>query len=341
MPVKHHNLFSAPRYVAVAVICMGLLCGGTACNRAETPSASPPPPLTRAVEKHGVTISFRIEPSRISLDEDVLLTIQATYPKDATVQFPDVPSRIEGLELAAELSPPATSTPDGKQRREWIGRLTPQPATNYRIAPMIFQSMQDEAQGLARDILTPAIRLEAQPLPSPASNTMQLEPQPTYIMPPPSILLQWGLLVLLFLALIGGIIKLLPHLRRKIRVLRMSPQERALHDLEQLLAEDLHTQGQFKLFYHRITAIIRRFIEKQYGIRAPELTTTEFLAQAARNPAFPDAVLQRLQQFLEAADLVKFAAFQPSPESVTEAICTARSYLQEAIARNTSTQEAA
>jgi hypothetical protein len=108
----------------------------------------------------------------------------------------------------------------------------------------------------------------------------------------------------------------------------MSPRERALRELSALLAKDLIAHDQPKEFYLELTMIVRRYIERQHAIRAPEQTTEEFLVAVSQDSRFPPPVLMRLRAFLEAADLVKFATHRPAPESAREATGTAKEYIQ-------------
>ena len=79
-----------------------------------------------------------------------------------------------------------------------------------------------------------------------------------------------------------------------------------------------------KLFYVELTAIVRRYIERTKGIHAPEQTTQEFLQEISRRKDFPAEQSRRLRSFLEAADLVKFAAHQPREEDVEESFRRAK-----------------
>jgi hypothetical protein len=88
-------------------------------------------------------------------------------------------------------------------------------------------------------------------------------------------------------------------------------------------------KGQFKEFYFAITGIIRTYIERQHGIRAPELTTPEFLDAASQKPQFASEVVEKLKTFLESADLVKFAAWMPTTNAIENTIHTAQEYLRE------------
>jgi hypothetical protein len=138
-------------------------------------------------------------------------------------------------------------------------------------------------------------------------------------------------LLLLAAAAIAGILylalRLYRRLRRAIRLSQMSPRQRALLELEELASRHLIEQNLLKDFYFELTAVVRRYIERRHGIRAPEQTTEEFLTSAGADPRFPRATLEKLQEFLTAADWVKFANFKPGPEAGTRALESARQYV--------------
>ncbi len=78
-----------------------------------------------------------------------------------------------------------------------------------------------------------------------------------------------------------------------------------------MLAENLPARGLVKEFYLRLTGIVRQYVEDTTGIRAPEQTTEEFLRDMRSRAVFPPERSARLAEFLEAADLVKYAGQQP------------------------------
>jgi len=88
---------------------------------------------------------------------------------------------------------------------------------------------------------------------------------------------------------------------------RQSPEEVAHAALALLLAENLPGRGLVKEFYLRLTGIVRQYVEDTTGIRAPEQTTEEFLRDMRTRAVFPPERSARLADFLEAADLVKYA----------------------------------
>jgi hypothetical protein len=129
----------------------------------------------------------------------------------------------------------------------------------------------------------------------------------------------------------------------------LTPEEVAVRELDALEQSGLADRD-VKLFYVELTGIVRRYIEQTTGIRAPEQTTEEFLREISREGAVEiwkkDATdgtngtnktnkgtggfmdhLSRLRDFLEAADLVKFAAFQPRSDDVAESVRRAKRFI--------------
>ena len=55
------------------------------------------------------------------------------------------------------------------------------------------------------------------------------------------------------------------------------------------------------------SAIVRRFIEERFGVRAPSRSTEEFLAEAQHSPLLASAAKTMLGEYLSVCDLLKFA----------------------------------
>jgi hypothetical protein len=109
---------------------------------------------------------------------------------------------------------------------------------------------------------------------------------------------------------------------------RQSPQELARAQLDQLLSEQLPASGLFKEFYLRLTGIVRQYIEDSTGLKAPELTTSEFLVEARGKSCFTSEQSGMLQDFLEAADMVKYAGQTPDNTQIDGAISRAKLFIE-------------
>ncbi len=87
----------------------------------------------------------------------------------------------------------------------------------------------------------------------------------------------------------------------------------AFRKLEKLKDEKLWQTGEIKLYYSRLTEIIREYLMNRYSIPALELTTVETLEALLRNGIAEDEVFRKLRTILTGGDLVKFAKYQPEP----------------------------
>lgn len=88
------------------------------------------------------------------------------------------------------------------------------------------------------------------------------------------------------------------------------PHEIALEELDALEKEKLWQEGNYKLYYSRLSDIVRTYIEHRYEIMAMEQPTDDTMASLKTRIGNP-LTKEKLRQLLELADLVKFAKNQP------------------------------
>lgn len=105
------------------------------------------------------------------------------------------------------------------------------------------------------------------------------------------------------------------------------PEVWALRALADLQATSLIEGGRAKEFYYRLSEIVRVYIERKFGLAAPEMTTEEFLNTLARNRGALPYDADRLRDFLQACDLVKYAALTPLDQDAERALGTARAFI--------------
>lgn len=85
----------------------------------------------------------------------------------------------------------------------------------------------------------------------------------------------------------------------------------ALRELDKIKSEKLWQSGQSKGYYTRVTDTLRRYMEERFHFQAMEQTTPEILFELEKT-GFPDnKLLDKIEQVLNTADLVKFAKYNP------------------------------
>lgn len=90
------------------------------------------------------------------------------------------------------------------------------------------------------------------------------------------------------------------------------PWETAFQRLRALKDTGLSGGEDVKNFYTELSDILRRYMEGRFQIRAPEMTTEEFLSHLKAAPALNAQHKLSLQEFLACCDMVKFARFSSS-----------------------------
>ena len=142
-----------------------------------------------------------------------------------------------------------------------------------------------------------------------------------------------------FLTLLAGvvfaaIIYLVAHRRRKEQAEEEQrgpvepPHLKAIRELETLHNQKVWQSNKHKLYYTRLTDILREYIFGRYGVRAMEMTSDE-IVEAASSLTLSPKNFRDLSKILRLADYVKFAKHIPSAEENEEAYYGAYYFVEE------------
>ena len=138
-------------------------------------------------------------------------------------------------------------------------------------------------------------------------------------------------LILLLCALaIGGYILYkkrgkLPFIAKKPEI---PPYEEAIMNLNSLKERKLWQNGQEKQYYTELTDILRRYIDRRFGINAVEMTSSQ-IVKVLRTHEETKASNHYINQVLEIADFVKFAGFRPLSDDNEMSFTRAMNFVEE------------
>ena len=104
--------------------------------------------------------------------------------------------------------------------------------------------------------------------------------------------------------------------------------ELAYRQLQEILDEKLIERRELKLFFSKLSDVLRGYIENRFGIHAPRRTTEEFLADISRDAPFSAEHKGLLEEFLQDCDLVKFAEHYPEQAEITKAVDSCRAFIE-------------
>jgi hypothetical protein len=102
--------------------------------------------------------------------------------------------------------------------------------------------------------------------------------------------------------------------------------EIALESIERLLEEQLIEKKEIKLFYSRLSEIIRRYIEDCFYISALEETSMEIIEELQLQNMAEETV-DLLREFFTLADFVKFAKYLPTDDENAQSIEMAKQFI--------------
>ena len=103
----------------------------------------------------------------------------------------------------------------------------------------------------------------------------------------------------------------------------------ALRELEELLRARLPEQGYIEEFFERLSGCVRRYMENRFHLRAPWMSTEEFLEAAKTSSSLNGQQKNSLKAFLVLSDLVKFARYGSSPKEAEEAFSAAKFFIEQ------------
>jgi hypothetical protein len=286
--------------------------------------------VERAADKGPVKLFVRVSPRQPRLSDLVAMDVRVEVQPGVEIKPPAFGQAV-GDFLIRDYSEPLAEA-GARNVRRFHYQLEPTHAGKHLIRSVSLQFVDNrtksERRGETALIETDPIELDVtSELGESAPNLADLEP----MVPPRSVPRAYpvGWLAAAVVVLLGILVFVLwrRRKRRPIEPRRATPEEIAHGALARLLAEDLPGRGLFKEFYLRLTGIVRQYVEDTTGIRAPEQTTEEFLRDMRSRAVFPPDRSSRLAEFLEAADLVKYAGQQPGRDQVAQSIARAQEFV--------------
>ncbi|MBU0683571.1 MAG: hypothetical protein ABIH85_02830 [Candidatus Omnitrophota bacterium] len=138
--------------------------------------------------------------------------------------------------------------------------------------------------------------------------------------------------VLIILILVGGWIFFKSNKMREKqspKEIKKSAHEIAYEELKLLSLMNLPEQGLIKEYYSRLSDIVRHYIENRFSLRAPEMTTEEFLYAVKSFPVVGTEHKELLKIFLSQCDMVKFAKYGPTRLEMIDSFNTAENFINQ------------
>jgi len=346
-----------------------------ACERRRDADVSLPE-ASRNASEGSVSLTVTARPAETDLATQSEVIVEAIAGKGTTVQLEDYGGALREGDLAFQIvakqleSETARPAPDGNLRWRQVYRLSFFLPGSFELPPAKLSYFDDQTPadslGTASDTTAPAmvrtlqtepvsVRVIARPGDEiPAEELTRITVLKPY--DPQATWRRWWWPIAAVVAVALAMIVI----RRRRSAAASAPPPIPAHEwanarIAELLAEDMIRQGRVQEFFYRICDIFRGYVERRFGVSAPEMTTEEFLEVAARDGRFgmsndsthdrpraeklefeesslftahDSALPGALREFLSACDMVKYARHEADERECDEVVRAAVRFIQ-------------
>lgn len=318
---------SASNMLVILAVGLAWLCPGC---RGRSPGQEPAFEVRREYQRGPLTVVQRLNSTRIALHGLLTVEVQMTVEDGYEVDLPPVPTDLDKFRLRDWADLGRARTDEAHTTRTVRYHFEPlEPGAWYLPAfEVAFRPRVPDAGG-QRTLVTEPFEITVVSLIDEQGGELSIGPIDEVVAPRRAVWPYVAGAVLVGLAVLA--VAWRAHRRRRRagppRVLQAA-HVIACGRLDALADSGLVEAGRFEPFYAQVSNILRHYIEDRFGLRAPEQTTEEFLAELRHTDELDPATRGDLGQFLEHCDLVKFARQSATAEQMREALELVRRFVE-------------
>lgn len=305
-----------------------------ACGKRPAAPVEPPPPTETLLSDETARLSATLSTNTIRIGDPIDLTLSALHRPGTRIEFP-LSELGNGKDVIVRSSETQGTMPaeNGLERTVRHFQLTSLVVSNHIVGENA--SVLVHAPDATTTQSMPFVAFEVVPSLAPGES----EPRPLDLAlahwpAPPSRIFRNIALLLLALAVLAILaICIIRRFASASSVIRSRsapptpPHVAALAALDALAARNLPAQRLCEPFYVALSSIVRNYLEGRFALNAPDQTTEEFIRTSLRASVLSADQRRLLTEFLEQADLVKFARDTPSASEMDAAFSTARDFV--------------
>lgn len=290
--------------------------------------------IAKEYKRGPATLDVKVDQQEITIADQIALILEAKVSEDFEVEMPKFGEKLEQFGIKEYRNPPARLIDDGKllYRKTYV--LEPFLSGEYTIPVMKIQFWKrDESDSQKYELETDELKIQVKSLLPETTAKLEIRDISGPVSPPPPprgwtyAIVIGGIVFVLILVVI--IVWWRRHRVFERVVPKIPAHELAYRKLESLLAEKLLDQDQVKLFYYKLSDILRHYIENRFGLHAPERTSDEFLEELRSSDLLQVDHKQLLRDYMQHCDLVKFAEHRPETEEIQKTFDACKRFIEE------------
>jgi len=269
-------------------------------------------PVDTVQSATGISIESSVDRAEIFIGDLITYKLSIVYDSSIELTPPPIGANLGAFDVKDYAFDDEERLDDGTIRIESSFRLTTFTTGDYIIPPIPIEFTT--ADSVRRILISEPMPIKVKSLLAEGADTIQINDIKSPILfdekIPDIYLIAGGLLVLIIAALVYGWWRRKNRPAEEAPVDNRSPWEIAFEKLAFLKEDNYPSSGEYKRYYIELSDIIRDYLERIYKIPVTDMTTYEFLSTVKEKNVDED-LYTRFKKFLDFADLVKFAKFEP------------------------------
>jgi hypothetical protein len=311
--------------VPLRALFLVILASGAA---AQTQSADAPA-VRQEHGMEGVRLVLEVDRQELAIDGRIRVSMQLEVAPGRVAALPDLPDRLGRFAVAAQ-SPAESSSEGGALVLRRHYDLEPESVGALTVPPFVIPVRDRQGGDDVQEIRTDAVPITVTSVvPDGVDYTEPKDIAPPMSLPPPAWpIALWALLAAVAAGVLAAVLWWRGR-RRRATALRPQPAHLlALAELDRLQQAELGDAERFEAFYVRLSAILRRYLDWRFGLRALMQTTEEFVASLTGAERALTPYRGLLGTLLAGFDLVKFARHRPQRSDMEEALRRVREFVE-------------
>jgi len=269
-----------------------------------------------------ISVEASTDTTAYLVGDSIHYTVQVKADKSCSVTGPAVSDTLAGMELISRQTPQNEEN-DHERIITYRYTFSKYDSSNVTIPsiPVYYKAQDDTA---IQSINTNQVYFTVRPIKINVNEDIKDVKEPLRIPLDWKWIVFWILIGLIIIT--GGYYLYKKYKERKAEfvpekiILKIPPHVTALKSLRVLREKQLWQKGMVKEYHSEITEIIRRYFEERFDLPALEMTSGEAVDELRRKRG-TKTIIDLTHDFLNNADLVKFAKYQPLA-SVNEEMMT-------------------
>lgn len=275
-----------------------------------------------------VKATVSLTPAKPRIGDILTLTLRVEADANTKVELPPFGEAL-GRFTVVKFTPKREQGPDGKEVHVQVYQLQAPASGRQRIPQLRLEYSVPSKDDEVRELLTEELPVLVESVVPSKELGEDLSPPPGELDETPGVpWWTWPLAgALLALGAAAAVFAKRSQKQREALALRLGAYDRAMKRLAELERRGLPADDEADAWYVELSGIVRHYLEDRLQIRAPELTTEEFLQHAHSHTLLQEAARDLLSQFLALCDRVKFAGYRPGQDESEAAFALAKSVL--------------